>query len=97
MFEGTEFGSGSLAGDEGVGAFVFILAASLIFKYPRSAVWLPLTFPCPCSFTWYSLARFVRHSLAIGQWLNSHEKSSFGTDGGLQESSLWRSLYTSAV
>lgn len=37
MFAGTEFGSGSLAGDEGVGGFVFILAASLIFKYPRSA------------------------------------------------------------
>ena len=37
MFEGTEFGSGSLAGDEGVGGSVFILAASLIFKYPRSA------------------------------------------------------------
>jgi hypothetical protein len=37
MFEGTEFGSGSLAGDEGFGAFWFILAASLIFKYPRIA------------------------------------------------------------
>ena len=37
MFEGTEFGGGSLAGDEGLGAFVFILAASLIFKFPRSA------------------------------------------------------------
>jgi hypothetical protein len=36
-FEGTEFGSGSLAGDEGVGAFVFIVAAGLIHKYPRSA------------------------------------------------------------
>jgi hypothetical protein len=36
-FEGTEFGSGSLAGNEGVGAFVFIVAATLIHKYPRSA------------------------------------------------------------
>ena len=37
MFEGTEFGGGSLAGDEGLGAFVFIVAATLIHKYPRSA------------------------------------------------------------
>jgi hypothetical protein len=37
VFEGTEFGSGSLAGDEGLAGFLFILAASLAFKYPRIA------------------------------------------------------------
>lgn len=37
IFSGTEFGSGSLAGDEGFGGFLFILAMSLIFKYPRIA------------------------------------------------------------
>ena len=37
MFGGTEFGSGSLAGDEGLGGLLFILAAILIFKYPRIA------------------------------------------------------------
>ena len=37
MFEGTEFGGGSLAGDESLGALVFMLAASLIFEFPRSA------------------------------------------------------------
>ena len=37
MFGGTEFGSGSLAGDEGIGGLLFMLAASLIFKYPRIA------------------------------------------------------------
>ena len=37
VFGGTEFGSGSLAGDEGIGGFLFILAMILIFKYPRIA------------------------------------------------------------
>jgi hypothetical protein len=37
VFEGTEFGSGSLAGDEGLAGFLFMLVASLVFKYPRIA------------------------------------------------------------
>ena len=36
MFEGTEFGSGSLAGDEGLGGIVFMLAAILVFKFPQA-------------------------------------------------------------
>jgi hypothetical protein len=99
-FEGTEFGSGSLAGDEGVGAFVFIVAATLIHKYPRSAalsglaatyfslpLFLYLVFPRP----------FRQVLLAIGQTHDYHEKVSVGTGGGLQEFSLHWLLRTSAV
>ena len=37
VFEGTEFGSGSLAGNQVLSAFLFLLALILGFKYRRAA------------------------------------------------------------
>ncbi len=37
VFEGSEFGSGYLAGNKDLGAFLFVLALILIFKYARAA------------------------------------------------------------
>ena len=55
VFDGTEFGSGSLAGNQVFASFLFILALALAFKYPRSAFmcfgslrFLPATIPLPC-------------------------------------------------
>jgi hypothetical protein len=88
MFGGTEFGSGSLACDEGLGGLLFILAASLIFKYPRIAAVSGL------AAAYLSLPLFVylvfprlsaRCFREIGQCRTSHERNSFGMDGGLQE------------
>ncbi len=64
-FDGTEFGSGSLAGNKDVGGFLFALAMLLVFKYPRGAavtallgsllsvpLYLYLMFPRPFRRVW---------------------------------------------
>ena len=65
MFEGTEFGSGSLAGNQVFASFLFVLAVVLTFKYPRAAaisalvacffslpLYLYLVFPRPFRQVW---------------------------------------------
>jgi hypothetical protein len=65
VFEGTEFGSGSLAGNQVLASFLFVLALALPFKYPRSAaicalvacvfslpLYLYLVFPRPFRQVW---------------------------------------------
>jgi hypothetical protein len=65
MFEGTEFGSGSLAGDKDLGVLLFVMALVLTFKYPRAAavsgllacilslpLYLYLVFPRPFRQVW---------------------------------------------
>jgi len=65
VFEGTEFGSGSLAGNQVSASFLFMLALALAFKYPRSAaisalvacvfslpLYLYLVFPRPFRQVW---------------------------------------------
>ena len=65
VFDGTEFGSGSLAGNQVLASFLFILALALFFKYPRSAaisalvasvfslpLYLYLVFPRPFRQVW---------------------------------------------
>ncbi|MBS1857042.1 MAG: hypothetical protein JST11_16855 [Acidobacteria bacterium] len=64
-FEGTEFGGGSLAGNQVLASFLFILALALSFKYPRFAaisalaacvfslpLYLYLVFPRPFRQVW---------------------------------------------
>ena len=64
-FEGDEFGSGTLAGNQVLASFLFILALALAFKYPRSAaisalvacvfslpLYLYLVFPRPFRQVW---------------------------------------------
>ena len=83
-FEGTEFGSGSLAGDEGVGAFVFIVAAALIHKRPRSAALSGL------AATYFSLPLFLYlvfprpfRQVFTGNWTDTRlPPESFSWDGG---------------
>ena len=65
MFDGTEFGGGSLARNAGYGCLLFLLAPVLAFKYPRSAaisalvacvvslpLYLYLVFPRPFRQVW---------------------------------------------
>jgi hypothetical protein len=65
VFEGTEFGSGSLAGNQVLASLLFIVALALAFKYPRSAatsalvacvfslpLYLYLVFPRPFRQVW---------------------------------------------
>lgn len=65
VWEGTEFGSGSLAGNKDLGLFLFALAMLVVIKYPRAAsvialmaCWLSLplylyfVFPRPFRLTW---------------------------------------------
>lgn len=64
-FEGTEFGGGSLAGNQVLVSFLFVVALILTFKYPRSAaigalaaciislpLYLYLVFPSPFRQVW---------------------------------------------
>jgi hypothetical protein len=65
QFEGTEFGGGSLAGDEGIGGLLFLVVPILAFKYSRTAaivgliacfvslpLFLYLVFPRPFRLVW---------------------------------------------
>jgi len=65
VFEGTEFGSGSLAGNQVLAALLYLLALILTFKYPRLAsisaliacffslpLYLYLVFPRPFRQVW---------------------------------------------
>lgn len=64
-FEGTEFGSGSLAGNKDIGGLLYIVALILTFKFPRVAavcgliaccaslpLYLYLVFPRPFREVW---------------------------------------------
>ena len=84
VFEGTEFGSGSLAGNQVLASFLFMLALALAFKYPRSAaisalvacafslpLYLYLVFPRPFRQVWpgeWSLVAMPRGMLVWNGW-----------------------------
>ncbi len=68
-FEGTEFGSGSLAGNQILGSLLFVAALILTFKYPRSAAVSALV-ACLLSLPLYLYLVFPRPFRQVwpGQW-----------------------------
>ena len=95
VFEGTEFGGGSLAGNQVLASFLFILMLALAFKYPRSAAISALV-ACVFSLPLYLYLVFPRPFRQVwpGDWKVSEmpERRLSGMDGELQESSslcLW--------
>lgn len=69
VFEGTEFGGGTLAGGQVLTAFLFLLALALVFKYPRAASLVAL-FACYESLPLYLYLMFPRPFRQVwpGQW-----------------------------
>ena len=69
IFGGTEFGSGSLAGDEIFTGFLFLLAPILAFRYPRAAAIIALA-ACVDSLPLYLYLVFPRPFRQVwpGQW-----------------------------
>lgn len=95
VFEGTEFGSGSLAGNQVLASLLFIVALALAFKYPRSAATSALV-ACVFSLPLYLYLVFPRPFRQVwpvsGKSWKCRERRSSGMDGGLPESSspyLW--------
>ena len=68
-FEGTEFGSGSLAGNQIFASLLFVAALVLTFKYPRSAAVSALV-ACVLSLPLYLYLVFPRPFRRVwpGQW-----------------------------
>jgi len=68
-FGGTEFGSGSLAGNQGTSSLMFLMAATLIWKYPRFASGTCLI-ACYLSLPLYLYLLFPRpfRELWPGEW-----------------------------
>jgi hypothetical protein len=87
MFEGTEFGSGSLAGNQVLASLLFIVALILIFKYPRVAaitalvacffslpLYLHLVFPHPFRQVWpseWKVLALPRETFIWDGWLTT--------------------------
>jgi hypothetical protein len=85
VFEGTEFGSGALAGNQVVSAFLFFIALILTFKYQKTAsvialvacyfslpLYLYLVFPRPCRRVWpgeWSVAYLPREIFVWNGWV----------------------------
>ena len=84
MFDGTEFGAGELAGNSLGGGLLLILAAILVFKYPRAAsaigllafvlfspLYVYLLFPRPFRKVWpgdWSVPTLPRQSFVWNGW-----------------------------
>jgi hypothetical protein len=84
MFNGTEFGAGTLARNEGLGGLLFLLAPILAFKLPRAAaisalvacfvslpLFLYLVFPRPFRQVWPGLWKgsdFPRETFIWDGW-----------------------------
>jgi hypothetical protein len=84
MFEGTEFGGGSLAGNQVLASFLFVLAAVLVFKFPRSAaisalvacyfslpLYFYLVFPRPFRLVWpgeWAVIELPRERFVWNSW-----------------------------
>jgi hypothetical protein len=83
VFEGTEFGSGSLAGNQVLASFLFVLALGLSFKFPRSAA-ISALIACYFSLPLYFYLVFPRPFRQVwpGQW-KVHElpRETFVWDG----------------
>jgi len=83
-FEGTEFGSGSLAGNKDVGGFLLVMAMAFSFKYARAAaisalvgallslpLYLYLVFPRPFRQVWpgqWATWRLPKESFVWNGW-----------------------------
>jgi hypothetical protein len=83
VFEGTEFGSGSLAGNQVFASFLFILALALAFKYPRSAEICALV-ACVFSLPLYVYLVFPRPFRQVwpGEWkVSETPRETFVWDG----------------
>jgi hypothetical protein len=82
MFDGTEFGGGTLARHAGYGCFLFPLAPILAFKYPRSAAISALV-ACVASLPLYLYLVFPRPFYRVwpGVWKGSAPRETFVWDG----------------
>ena len=69
VFDGTEFGGGTLADNQVLATFLFLLAPALTFKYPRVAS-LSALFACYLSLPLYLYLVFPRPFRQVwpGQW-----------------------------
>jgi len=69
LFEGTEFGGGSLAGDKDLGGYLFVLALILALKFNRIAAAIALV-ACVFSLPLYLYLVFPRPFRQVwrGQW-----------------------------
>jgi hypothetical protein len=81
VFEGTEFGSGSLAGNQVLASLLYLLALILAFKYPRVAsisaliasffslpLYLYLVFPRPFHQVWPGQWKVLYQPCEIFVW-----------------------------
>jgi hypothetical protein len=91
IFGGTEFSGGTLARYNDDGVLLFVVALVLTLKLPRIAAATALT-ACCLSLLLYAYLMFPRPFRQIwpGEWkvLGLPRNPSFGTAGGLPESSL---------
>ena len=69
LFEGSEFGSGSLAGNKDPGGFLFLLAPILAFRYKQAGAGIALA-ACVFSLPLYLYLVFPRpfRQLWPGEW-----------------------------